>query len=38
MFFVELVYNKEQNKVIEVRSFKSGHCLDKYSANLRCKY
>jgi len=30
-FFVEVVYDGEQNVLIEVRSFKSGHSLDKYS-------
>jgi uncharacterized protein YlaI len=30
-FFVEVVYDAEHNVVTEVRSFKSGHSLDKYS-------
>ena len=30
-FFVEVVYDGEQNVITEVRSFKSGHSLDKYS-------
>jgi hypothetical protein len=38
MFFVELVYDKDKNKVIEVRSFKSGHRLDKYSPNFKTEY
>jgi hypothetical protein len=33
-FFVEVVYDAEHNVVTEVRSFKSGHSLDKYS-NLK---
>ena len=31
MFFVEVVYDAEKNNITEVRSFKSGHLLDKYS-------
>jgi len=30
-FFVEVVYNAEHNAITEVRSFKTGHLLDKYS-------
>jgi hypothetical protein len=30
-FFVEVVYDGEQNAITVVRSFKSGHRLDKYS-------
>ena len=30
-FFVEVVYDLEQNVIAEIRSFKSGHSLDKYS-------
>ena len=33
-FFVEVVYDGEQNVITEVRSFKSGYSLDKYSAKL----
>jgi hypothetical protein len=33
-FFVEVVYDGEQNTITEVRSFKSGHSLDRYSAKL----
>lgn len=33
-FFVEVVYDPEQNVITELRSFKSGHLLDKYSTNL----
>jgi hypothetical protein len=29
-FFVEVVYDGEQNVITEVRSFKYGHELDKY--------
>jgi len=38
MFFVECVYDKDQNKIIELRSFKSGWCLDKYSPNFKKEY
>ena len=30
-FFVELVYNSEKNSITDVRSFKTGHFLNKYS-------
>ena len=33
-FFVEVVYDEEQNVITEVRSFKSGHSLDKYSLKV----
>jgi len=38
MFFVELVYDADKNKIIEVRNFKSGHRLDKYSPNFKTEY
>ena len=31
MFFVEVVYNPEYNTITEIRSFKTGYLLDKYS-------
>jgi len=31
MFFVEVVYDAGQNTITELKSFKSGHLLDKYS-------
>jgi hypothetical protein len=31
MFFVEVVYNSEHNTITEIRSFKTGYLLDKYS-------
>jgi len=34
MFFVQVVYDAKQNKVTEVRCFKEGHRLDKYSVNF----
>lgn len=33
-FFVEVVYNSESNTVTEVKSFKYGHELDKYSGKF----
>ncbi len=33
-FFVELVYEDEFNKIIEVRSFKSGKELEKYTNHI----
>ena len=33
-FFVEVVYDAEHNTITEVRSFKYGHSLDKYSAKF----
>ncbi|MBJ2174190.1 hypothetical protein JBL43_08070 [Aureibaculum sp. A20] len=38
MFFVEVVYNAQSNKIIENRAFKEGHRLDKYSLNFKTKY
>ena len=31
-FFVEVVYDSVHNTITEIRSFKSGHSLDKYSS------
>ena len=31
MFFVEVVYNSDTNTITEIRSFKTGKLLDKYS-------
>ena len=33
-FFVEVVYDDEQNVITELRSFKTGHILDKYSIDF----
>ena len=33
-FFVEVFYDGEQNVIPEVRSFKYGHSLDKYSPKI----
>ena len=34
-FYVELVYDSELNKVVEVRSLKSGIHLDKYISHVK---
>ena len=31
MFFVEICYNSLENKISGIKSFKSGHLLDRYS-------
>jgi len=36
-FFVEVVYDGKQNVITEVRSFKTGQSLDKYSENFNKK-
>lgn len=33
-FFVEVVYSSEFNSITEIRSFKTGKTLDKYSIDL----
>ena len=33
-FYVELVYDGDENKIIEVRSFKYGQELDKYAPKI----
>lgn len=30
-FFVEVCYNSEQNKVVNIKSFRGGYLLDRYS-------
>tara|TARA_R110002020_G_scaffold420967_3_gene630086 strand:- start:1718 stop:1954 length:237 start_codon:yes stop_codon:yes gene_type:complete len=30
-FFVEVVYNAENNTIVKINSFKTGYLLDKYS-------
>ena len=34
-FFVELVYDSGENKIIEVRSFKKGQELEKYTNHIK---
>ncbi|SFC97806.1 hypothetical protein [Algibacter pectinivorans] len=34
LFFVEVVYNSNLNKITEINSFKTGYLLDKYSKNF----
>ena len=36
-FFVELVYDGDENKIVEVRSFKSDPELEKYLSNFNVK-
>ena len=31
MFFVEVTYSSIENRIREIKSFKSGHLLDRYS-------
>ena len=31
LFFVEVCYNSLENKISGIKSFKSGHLLDRYS-------
>jgi hypothetical protein len=38
MFFVELIYEFETDKIIEVWSFKSGLSLYKHSPNFKTEY
>jgi hypothetical protein len=33
-FFVEVIYDQDKNQVTEIKSFKTGYLLDKYS-NLK---
>ena len=33
-FFVEVVYDPQVNTITELRSFKTGHLLDKYSIDF----
>jgi len=39
LFFAESIYDVHKNKIVEVRSFKSRHLLNKYSSNFKifCK-
>jgi len=38
MFFVEVVYDSVKNQITEIRNFKEGHRLDKYSPNFKTEY
>ena len=33
-FIIRVLYDAEHNTITELRSFKHGHSLDKYSANV----
>lgn len=35
MFFIEVCYDPQSNRIVEKRSFKEGHRLDKYSKELK---
>ena len=37
-FFVEVVYDAEHNVITELRSFKSGSKLEKYSPNIKTEF
>lgn len=37
-FFVDAVYDRDTNKIVEVRSFKKGQCLEKYFPEIRTEY
>jgi hypothetical protein len=37
-FYVDVVYNPDTNKIVEVRSFKTGKCLEKYFPEIRIEY
>ena len=38
MFFVEVVYDAKENKILENRPFKEGHLLDIYLPNFKRKF
>ena len=38
MFFVEVVYDAKQNKITEVKCFKEGHLLEKYSPKFNTEF
>lgn len=38
LFFVELVYDANTNRLTEIRSFISGKSLDKYAPTLKLVY
>ncbi len=37
-FYVDVVYDPDTNKIVEVRSFKKGKCLEKYFPEIRTEY
>ena len=37
-FYVDVVYDPDTNKIVEVRSFKKGLCLEKYFPEIRTEY
>ena len=38
MFFVEVIYDAKHNKITEVRCFKEGHLLEKYSPKFNTEF
>ena len=38
LFYVELVYNQDTDKIVKVNSFKSGKSLEKYFPNIETEY
>ncbi len=37
-FYVDVVYDPDTNEIVEVRSFKTGKCLEKYFPEIRTEY
>jgi len=37
-FYVDVVYDPDSNKIVEVRSFKTGKCLEKYFPEIKTVY
>ena len=37
-FYIELVYNRDTNKIVEVHSFKTGKDLEKYLPTINTEY
>jgi hypothetical protein len=37
-FYVDMVYDPDTNEIVEVRSFKTGKCLEKYFPRIQTKY
>jgi hypothetical protein len=37
-FYVDVVYDADTNEIVEVRSFKTGKCLEKYFPEIQVEY
>ena len=37
-FYVDVVYDPNSIKIVEVRSFKKGKCMEKYFPGIRTEY